>query len=1267
MRLTLTFLLTTIVCLAAATGAAHAAVSTRVVDSLTLVQPLDAAPAATSASLKASRNEYESFQIVTNADAGSALTNWNVSTAAGGALTSGANTIPNSAFTIYREDNYRVYTPSDQEYWCQKYFNPASQPYCGIPNVDPGTLENTTWKCDSTNATIGDNRKCLFPDALIPKVDYFYGETRNAFPYTIPAGENRVAWIDVLVPPTTPTGTYTGYLTVTGSGGYTTNVAVSLEVNSFNLPAPGTSPKYDLQGGIDLQGYSKPCGAHTGYCTTTDKSFQLTSLYARAGLENRTQILGPAYQPPTAGANATSFATWTRPLFQGNTPNNGSLQPIRQAGSKQTEAFFNQHTSAAQAAAWKAEATNYGFVNGIRFYCDEVAHDQTLYNAQCNAPYITATGAGGWTGNTLKVAMIGTQAHYNNVHNGTNVADDYTDTLIPLINQMHPKASGNQRGSYTFDNNGTNRVWMYTSNGSVGSGNGWSPHQEWNGWPSLSGIDQPASEERAMGWQSFNYKTPGDYYFEAVKDLSNAWNTCPAACLYTEGGNGDGTLFYPGTVAKIGGTHDIPIESIRLKRYRDGREDYALLKYLSTQCDGACNTVTEAQVRNIAGGPYSSGSGLFTNAYSSDVSQATFNTSRGNLIALLPAGSAPGATCNGLTATITGSGVISGTAGADVIVGGTGADSINGLGGNDTICGGDGFDTISGGLGNDWLDGGAGGNGLEYGTSAAAVTVSVGTGAATGEGTDTIANFAEVYGSANSDTISGAAGTTFVAGNSGNDTINSGGSGRYDGGDGDDTLKSASGNDALNGNGGTDTADYSAAAVGVTVDLSTISSTGDGNDTITGVENVIGSANADTLTGDAVANVISAGDGNDVVDGRSGNDTLTGGNGTDTASFAAAATAVTANLATGAATGDGTDALTTFENLAGSTNGDTLTGDGVANTLSGGDGNDSLVGALGNDTFTGGNGTDTADFSAAAASVTVNLGTGAATGQGTDMLVAIENASGSGFADTLTGSAGDDNLAGNGGDDTLRGAAGHDALNGGAGFDTIEGGDGNDAMDAGADGGGVEYGFSTAGITLSLAAGTATGQGADTLANFGEVYGSPQRDVLTGDGNGNFLAGIGGDDDLIGGGGNDLLYGGDGADTLMGQLGNDVLQGEGGTDYVDYSTSATPVNVSLATGTATGEGTDTITLVEDLGGSQYADTLTGNANNNFIAGLDGADNITGGAGVDYLSGGDANDTITSRETPAETDANVVCGAGTDTVTAGLADPVNADCETVNRA
>jgi Ca2+-binding RTX toxin-like protein len=71
-------------------------------------------------------------------------------------------------------------------------------------------------------------------------------------------------------------------------------------------------------------------------------------------------------------------------------------------------------------------------------------------------------------------------------------------------------------------------------------------------------------------------------------------------------------------------------------------------------------------------------------------------------------------------------------------------------------------------------------------------------------------------------------------------------------------------------------------ASGVTVNFASSSATGGGgNDTITGFENLIGSAFDDSLTGNAVANLIEGGNGNDALNGGSGNDTLLGGAGQD--------------------------------------------------------------------------------------------------------------------------------------------------------------------------------------------------------------------------------------------------------------------------------------------------------------------------------------------------------------------------------------------------
>ena len=95
------------------------------------------------------------------------------------------------------------------------------------------------------------------------------------------------------------------------------------------------------------------------------------------------------------------------------------------------------------------------------------------------------------------------------------------------------------------------------------------------------------------------------------------------------------------------------------------------------------------------------------------------------------------------------------------------------------------------------------------------------------------------------------------------------------------------------------------------------------DDTLTNINNLIGTNQADTLTGNTNANTLFGGDGGDTLDGGDGKDTLRGGDG-----------------------------------------GDTLDGGDGKDTLRGGDGEDTLIGGKGEDTLIGGKGEDTYAFNA---------------------------------------------------------------------------------------------------------------------------------------------------------------------------------------------------------------------------------------------------------------------------------------------------------------
>ena len=582
---------------------------------------------------------------------------------------------------MFAEKYTRIFTPSDQEFldedptlpaaqrgWCQ-FFAFASNPYCGIP-VD-GNAENTTWKCST--ATVIDDRVCLVPDALVPRVDPYYGDTRNAFPFDVPAGENRAVWADVHVPTNAVAGTYTGTVDV-HAGALHALLTLRVAVLGYTMPPFGTNPAVDLDAGVR--------GSIGSFCvvmgcsgSSADDRAQVYSLFVRAALEDRFPLTTVAIDDPTAGANRTAFDRWLLPYLNGETPTttiDGVLPPLW-SGLKNRHVFFDGNASAAQWNTWASALGADNVQSALSYYCDEVMNDATSFANACGTPFANNARAG-WNSAGAgsagpPVALIGNQQQYTTARGWTYpnptttqaVADTLAraNVLIPVDSDVHDKATadggragwGNKRPSYDaaggWLTTAGHALWSYTSNMSVGGGNGWTPHRYWSGWPSSSGADQPATSERADGLVASAYKISGHFYYEAFHQFANAWHDCsatPNACLYDGfGGHGDGTLFYPGTTAVIGGTravaaplNNIPIESIRLKRYRDGSQDYTLTRLLETGCAGTCITRDHAQLLPIIGGPDAApGTGLFPSMSATSVGAVRYLAARDQLLDLL--------------------------------------------------------------------------------------------------------------------------------------------------------------------------------------------------------------------------------------------------------------------------------------------------------------------------------------------------------------------------------------------------------------------------------------------------------------------------------------------------------------------------------------------------------------------------------------------------------------------------------------------------------
>jgi len=282
-------------------------------------------------------------------------------------------------------------------------------------------------------------------------------------------------------------------------------------------------------------------------------------------------------------------------------------------------------------------------------------------------------------------------------------------------------------------------------------------------------------------------------------------------------------------------------------------------------------------------------------------------------------------------------------------------------------------------------------------------------------------------------------------------------------------------------------------------------------------------------------------------------------------------------------------------------------------------------------------------------SIDVIASDGIATGFDTFLLTVGPNIVGDASANTLVDTAGDDYIFADAGNDLIFAGAGNDVIDGGADTDT------------------VIYSATTAGVTVDLLTGVATGTeiGTDTLIGIENVIAGTGNDTLTGDANVNRLEG---------GSGSNTYRGGAGDDTFVGGTGFDIRT-DG--DRADYSQAAGPITANLtgAFGTSLSTvvggasvGTDTLSQVEGVIGTSSDDMFVADITFrskflnddgttslfNLFRGGGGNDTVTGNGGT-RVSYTDANGAVT---------VNLATGTGAGTVGAGGATNIGTDTFTL---
>lgn len=500
----------------------HARAASGLEQSCIKIQPGNPYTAAGSIHLYAARNEYESFQVVINGPMTGV-----VPTAS--ALIGASGSLPASLTRFSQVRYLDISTPSNDE---------------GMTG--------------------------LVPDALVPQVDLYYGETRNAFPIDVPAGENRLIWVDLFVPEATVAGDYQGSVTMSSDQGVE-SLEVTLTVWSFTLPSTSS-----LATAFGYEGWDVLFGHFDNPDDHYDDIVPLAQNYLRAALMHRFTLSTMLIEDWDLYADPIDW-----PAFDARWQEffDGIDLPYGLQGARVTSVQIPTigSTDLEKVAFWA------GFVYHFRSQgWSDLLFDYTLDEPGDAADYQAIVDRAALVHQAdpdlavLVTTDIQEAAPYG--------VEDDIDIWVPLINFMHLKPydvcwaaeyAGDQRSEYDALVAAGKRLWSYQSCMSHGCYTSATDECD-RAWPSYM-VDHTAVRNRIMGWQSYRYDLTGELYF----DVNYAYgNSDPWVSQLHFGGNGDGNLFYPGRPSDIGGTTHIPIESIRLKQIRDGLEDYEYLLQL---------------------------------------------------------------------------------------------------------------------------------------------------------------------------------------------------------------------------------------------------------------------------------------------------------------------------------------------------------------------------------------------------------------------------------------------------------------------------------------------------------------------------------------------------------------------------------------------------------------------------------------------------------------------------------------------------------------
>ena len=463
----------------------------------------------------------------------------------------------------------------------------------------------------------------FMPDALIPKVDRFYGETRNVFPMPVQSGKVQGIWVDVGTASATPAGIYTGTATLTADGKTPQVLSISVVVKDFALDSTSAFQSTYMLNEAKIT-YGHGYGSYEGttgsaYSTELTKQYVKMMLYNKlsTALGNSKFIATSTLMPWNSSTQTLMVSSWEPWLSIYQDSLDGTLitsGPM--SGAKSSQLYIPigwplDYALRSDISNADKEAATLQYHQAFYDYAQTRGWDPfnkliiPVIDEPNTSTYLT------WRGvyqNKVSVALeegreiskLNTggagpfkRAMVNSVRNSSMETFDnygFFDAYMGSFSCASWDTGANCTSAiYPSTYPDRTNLWGYYScmtNGCSTVGD-----KNYTGEPDLS-ADGDALYNRFPGINWYLYQNNGTIYWDTSWDNMPSGGTGgdPYYSIWGFGSNGDGHLIYPGVINDtgrttlgthtplIGGTHDIPIESIRLKQLRDAVQDWEYCK-----------------------------------------------------------------------------------------------------------------------------------------------------------------------------------------------------------------------------------------------------------------------------------------------------------------------------------------------------------------------------------------------------------------------------------------------------------------------------------------------------------------------------------------------------------------------------------------------------------------------------------------------------------------------------------------------------------------